>query len=121
VLRLLEARSPAAAATIRWHARTATMVDTGSWFARAPVHVLVGTDRLVLAATGPRPVVVELPLQALGRAVYNHVTGEIVFPRTAVSAPAPPLRLDPLVARELLAFAPSPTTPLPPSGTQSHA
>jgi hypothetical protein len=121
VLRLLEARAPAAAARIRWHAETGSVVDTGSWFTRAPLHVLVAADRLVLVAPGPRPLVVELPLQALGRAIYNHVTGEIVFPRMPGHAPVPPLGLDPLVARDLLAFAPAPTDPLPLSGTQSHA
>jgi hypothetical protein len=121
VLRLLEARSPAAAGQIRWHARSETEVDTGSWFTRAPLHALVGDDQLVLAATGPRPLVLELPLQALGRAIYNHVTGEIVFPRMPGQPPVPPLGLDPLVARDLLAFAPAPTDPTPPSGTPSHA
>jgi hypothetical protein len=125
VLRLVEARAPAVAAQtvgqIRWHARSETEVDTGSWFARAPLHAIVAADRLVLVATGPRPVVVELPLQALGRAIYNHVTGELVFPRMPGQPPVPPLGLDPLVARDLLAFAPAQTDPTPPSGTPSHA
>jgi hypothetical protein len=97
------------------------MVDAGSWLARVPLHAIVCGDRLVLVAAGPRPVVVDLPLEALARAVYNHVTGEIVFPRPTGRVPVPPLRLDPLVARGLLALAPPPTNPISPSGTLSHA
>lgn len=118
VRRLLEARLPAAVGAVRWQARSGTRIDTGSWLRRAPLHAVVHGDRLALVAAGPRPYVLDLPVAALSRAVYNHVTGELAFRRTAADPAVPPLRLDPLVARSLLAFAPPPA---PPSGTPSHA
>jgi hypothetical protein len=115
--RLLDLRLPAAAGDVRWHARTGTLLDTGSWLARAPLHLLVCGDRLVMVAAGPRPYVLELPVTALSRAVYNHVTGELSFPHVDRGPSAPAVRLDPLLARSLLALAP----PSPSSGIRSDA
>lgn len=124
VRHLLEARLPAVAGDVRWHARSGTLLDTGSWVARAAVHAAVCGDRLALVAAGPRPYVLDLPIAALSSAVYNHVTGELSFPHASVAAAVPPVRLDPLLARSLVALAPastSPTAPIPPSGNPSHA
>ena len=115
--RLLDHRLPAAAGDVRWHARTGTLLDTGSWLALAALHLLVCGDRLVLVAAGPRPYVLELPIAALSHAVYNHVTGELSFPHLDGEPSLPAVRLDPLVARSLLVFAPSSS----PSGISSHA
>lgn len=121
VQRLIDARLPAAAHDVRWHARSDTLIDTGSWLSRAPLHAVVCGDRLALVAAGPRPLVLRLPLKALSRAVYNHVTGELSFPRASAGPEVPPLRLDPLVARSLLAFTPSPENPTSLPGTPRHA
>ena len=117
----LVARFPAAAALpVRWHLETATRLDTGSWLRRSAVHAAVIGDRLVAVAPGPRPVVRHWPLAAVGNAVYNHVTGELVLPPGRDRRePAFPLALDPLVARSLLASASPPETPS--EGTPSDA
>jgi hypothetical protein len=114
---VLVARFPAAAALpVRWQVETATRLDTGSWLRRAPVHAAVIGDRFVAVAPGPRPVVRHWPLAAVGKAVYNHVMGELVLPPGQSGLePAFPLALDPLVARSLLALA------SPSAGTHSHA
>lgn len=124
VRQLLEARLPAVAGDVRWHARSDTLLDTGSWVARAAVHAAVCGDRFVLIAAGPRPFVLDLPIAALSSAVYNHVTGELSFPHASVVPVVPPVQLDPLVARSLVALALCPTPPISPnlsSGTPSHA
>lgn len=111
VLDTLRARAPAAAELpVRWAARSGTRVDTGGWFGRAPLYAAVLGDRFVLVATGPRPLVRVVPATALGRAVYNHVTGELAFPPVTSGPPFPSLRLDPLSARSLLE---SPHAPAP--------
>jgi hypothetical protein len=108
VRQLLEARLPAVAGDVRWHARSGTLLDTGSWVARAAVHAAVCGDRLVLIAAGPRPFVLDLPVAALSSAVYNFVTGELSFPHASAVPAVPPVRLDSLVARSLVALAPRP-------------
>jgi hypothetical protein len=97
---------------IRWSATTGTRIDTGRWFRRSTVAAQVVGDRFVLTADGPRPFRRVLPVSALRRAVYNHVTGELAFPArpsatTAAPQPDPTtdipgLLLDSLAARELL-------------------
>jgi hypothetical protein len=94
-----------AEAAVRWSAKTGTARDTGSWLRRAPVFAAVVGDRFALVAAGPRPFVRVLPAAALGRAVYNHVTGELAFPAVATGAAIPSLKLDPLLARSLLDLA----------------
>ena len=90
-----------------------------------PLWALVAGERFVLAAAGPRPYLLDLPLEMLGRAVYNHVTGAIVFPQRPSGPGIPPVRLDPFVARTLLALAaarpPAETRPTTSPGTLSHA
>ena len=120
VLRLLDDRLPAAA-DVRWHARSGTTLDTGSWLTRWRLHLLVCGDRLVMVAVGPRPYVLDLPVTMLSRAVYNHVTGELSFPEAAQGPTVPAIRLDPLVARSLLEFAPPSPHPNPSAGVPSHA
>jgi hypothetical protein len=46
-----------------------------------------------------------VPASALGRAVYNHVTGELAFPPVTSGPPFPSLQFDPLLARSLLDLA----------------
>ena len=104
---------------VRWSATTGTTVDTGRWLRRAPLSASLVGNRLVLSAEGPRPYRRVLPATAVRHAVYNHVTGELAFPRGPESnatgrqaAPAsatpagaadlPGLLLDPLAARTLL-------------------
>lgn len=106
------AASAAADGPVRWSATTGTRIDTGRWFRRSPVAAQVVGDRFVLTADGPRPFRRVLPISALRRAVYNHVTGELAFPaRPSATAAAqqadattdiPGLLLDSLAARDLL-------------------
>lgn len=113
------------AAPVRFAAPSATRIDTGGWLRGGQVWAAVVGDSFVLAAAGPRPALVQLPRAALSRAVYNHVTGELAFPpvpagpSAAAGADIPPVRLDPLLARALVAFA-APSTPTSP-GTPSDA
>jgi hypothetical protein len=105
---------------VRFAAPSATRIDTGGWLRGGQVWAAVVGDRFVLTASGPRPMLIRLPLTALSRAVYNYVTGELGFPPVPPSAtPMPPVRLDPFLARSLLAFA-CPSAPTSP-GTPSDA
>ena len=116
----LRAHAPTAAdLPVRWAARSGTLVDTGRWFRRAPLFAAILGDRFAIVAAGPRPLVRVVPAAALGRAVYNHVTGELGFPPVPSGPDIPPVRLDPLLARALVALA-SPSTPTSP-GTPSDA
>ena len=102
----LRAHAPTAAdLPVRWAARSGTLVDTGRWFRRAPLFAAILGDRFAIVAAGPRPLVRVVPAAALGRAVYNHVTGELAFPPVTSGPPFPSLRLDPLVARSLLTLS----------------
>jgi hypothetical protein len=102
----LRAHAPTAAdLPVRWAARSNTLGDTGRGFRRAPLFAAILGDRFALVATGPRPLVRVVPAAALGRAVYNHVTGELAFPPVTSGPPFPSLRLDPLVARSLLTLS----------------
>lgn len=83
--------------------RTATRVDTGGWFGKAPLWLELGGDTLRAVAAGRRPYVEAVPRDAMGESVYCHVTGALVL------APAPGmratrLRLSPVEARRLLAW-----------------
>jgi|688.fasta_scaffold09435_2 hypothetical protein len=100
-------------AAVRFATPSATRVDTGGWLRGGQVWAAVVGERFVLVATGPRPLLIRLPLSALSRAVYNHVTGELGFPPVPSGSDIPPVQLDPLVARALLslAAAPLPTSP----------
>lgn len=102
---------------VRFAAPSATRIDTGGWLRGGQAWAAVVGDRFVLAAAGPRPTLIRLPLTALSHAVYNHVTGELGFPPVPSGASIPPVRLDPVVARSLLAFPRSsaPTSPGTPS------
>lgn len=106
-------------ASVRFAVRSASKVDTGGWLHGEPLWAVVVGERFVLVATGPRPYLLQAPLEKLSRAVYNHVTGAIVFPRGPSGPEIPPLRLDPLVARSLLALAAA--SPSISQGTPSHA
>jgi len=102
----LRAHAPTAAdLPLRWAVRTGTRVDTGRWLRRMPLFAAVVGDRFALVAAGPRPLVRVVPAAALGRAVYNHVTGELAFPPVTSGPPFPSLRLDPLIARSLLTLS----------------
>ena len=102
----LRAHAPAAAdLPVRWAARSGTLVDTGRWFRRAPLFAAILGDRFAIVAAGPRPLVRVVPASALGRAVYNHVTGELAFPPVTSGPPFPSLQFDPLLARSLLDLA----------------
>lgn len=90
---------PLAPAEVRWAAATATTIDTGAWLVPGRLHVIVGPRQVVVAAPGPRPFVRVLPTAEAAGAVYNHVTGELVFP---AATGIPGLGLHPLSARELL-------------------
>jgi len=100
---------------VRFAAPSATRIDTGGWLRGGQVWAAVVGDQFVIAAAGPRPTLIRLPLTAVSRAVYNHVTGELGFPPVASGPSIPPVRLDPLLARALCALAP--TSP----GNPSHA
>lgn len=104
-------------AAVRFAAPSATRLDTGRWLRGGQVWAAVVGDALVLAAPGPRPKLIRLPLNALSRAVYNHVTGELGFPPVRSGSSIPPIRLDPLLARALVALAhtSAPTSPGNPS------
>lgn len=106
VQKTLRSHAPTAAdLPVRWAARSNTLVDTGRWFRRAPLFAAVLGDRFALVASGPRPLVRVVPASALGRAVYNHVTGELAFPPVTSGPPFPSLQFDPLLARSLLDLA----------------
>jgi hypothetical protein len=104
---------------VRFAAPSATRIDTGGWLRGGQVWAAVVDDRFVLAAAGPRPTLIQLPLTAVSHAVYNHVTGELGFPPVQSGSAIPPVRLDPLVARSLVSLA-APSTPSAP-GNPSHA
>jgi hypothetical protein len=97
-------------APVRFAAPSPTRIDTGGWLRGGQVWAAVVGDRFVLAAAGRRPVLIDLPRTALASAVYNHVTGELGFPPVASGPDIPPVRLDPLLARALVAIA-HPSTP----------
>jgi len=105
-------------APVRFAAPSHTTVDTGGWLRGERVWLGVVGERVVIAAPGPTPLVRVLPLDALARATYNHVTGAVAFPRHAArdAQPLPTVHLDPLVARSLLGLAPT-SSP----GTGPHA
>jgi hypothetical protein len=118
----LRAHAPAAAdLPVRWAARSNTLVDTGRWFRRAPLFAAILGDRFAIMATGPRPLVRVVPAAALGRAVYNHVTGELAFPPVTSGPPFPSLRLDPLLARSLLELAQDRARDMARQGDTVHA
>jgi hypothetical protein len=104
-------------APVRFAAPSATRLDTGGWLRGGQVWAAVVGDSFVLAAPGPRPELIRLPLTALSRAVYNHVTGELGFPPVRSGPSIPAIRLDPLLARALTALAhrSTPTSPGNPS------
>ncbi len=100
VATLLEGLAPPLApAEVRWAAPTATTIDTGAWLVPGRLHVMIGPRQVVVAAPGPRPFVRVLSTAEAAEAVYNHVTGELVFP---AATGIPGLGLHPLSARELL-------------------
>ena len=107
------------AASVQFAAPSATRIDTGGWLRGGQVWAAVVGKSFVLAAAGPRPSLIQLPRAALSRAVYNHVTGELGFPPVPSGPDIPPVRLDPLLARALVALA-SPSAPISP-GTPSDA
>jgi hypothetical protein len=107
------------AASVRFAAPSATRIDTGSWLRGGQVWAAVVGKSFVLAAAGPRPSLIQLPVAALSRAVYNHVTGELGFPPVPSGSNIPPVRLDPLVARELVSLATPSASSSP--GTPSDA
>lgn len=115
---LLEGRG-LATAPVRFAAASTTRIDTGGWLTGGPLWVALVDDRLVLAAAGRKPYLLDLPASALSQAVYNHVTGTLVFRPGVASQDVPPVQLDPLVARSLLALAAGPVTA--PPGTPSDA
>lgn len=118
----LRAHAAAAAGLpVRWAARSGTLVDTGRWFRHAAVFAAVLGDRFAIVATGPRPLVRVVPAAALGRAVYNHVTGELAFPPVTSGPPFPSLRLDPLLARSLLDLVHDRARDMPRKGDTVHA
>lgn len=106
-------------APVRFAVPTATRVDTGGWLRGGQVWAAVVGDRFVLAATGQRPTLIQLPAAALARAVYNHVTGELGFPPVPSGTVIPAVRLDPLIARTLMSLAATSTSTSP--GATSHA
>jgi len=97
-------------AAVRWSATTGTTVDTGRWLRRAPLSASLVGNRLVLSAEGPRPFRRVLPATAVRQAVYNHVTGELAFPRgldsTATGRQAAPAGVTPAGAADLPEFLP---------------
>lgn len=107
------------AAPVRFAAPSATRIDTGGWLRGGQVWAAVVGKSFVLAAAGPRPSLIQLPVAALSQAVYNHVTGELGFPPFPSGSNIPPVRLDPLVARQLVSLATPSASSSP--GTPSDA
>jgi hypothetical protein len=118
-LRDLLAAHGLGAAPVRFAAPSATRVDTGGWLRGGQVWAAVVGKSFVLAAAGPRPSLIQLPVAALSHAVYNHVTGELGFPPVPSGSNIPPVRLDPLVARALVSLATPSASSSP--GTPSDA
>lgn len=89
---------PAMVLLIRSHTR----VDTGRWFRRPRVWIACFTDRLALAASGPRPVVAVAPFTDLRETQFNHVTGELNL-APAPDLPRRTLRMTPVDGYRILA------------------
>ena len=61
--------------------RSGTRVDTGLWFRRARLWVVVAERELVLFAEGPRPYTQQIRCADVRESIYNPVTGEVdLFP-----------------------------------------
>jgi hypothetical protein len=86
-------------------ARTGTKVDVGSWLLRGRVWVFALARSLAYVACGPcgsRCHAARLPYARLRDSRYNHVTGELAL-SPATGLPFRGLRLDPIVACQILA------------------
>ena len=79
-----------------------TKVDVGYWCVNGRVWLCLLPGELLLFASGKRPCVERVPLEALRESRYNHVTGALVLaPAGGVKHPS--LRLPPLEGYEMLA------------------
>ena len=82
---------------------TGTAVDTGWWFLRPKIRLVLTATRLVLFATGKKPFCESRSLADGWYAVYNPFTGEWVLPEHP-ELPARRLRLSPAETRSIRNF-----------------
>ena len=81
--------------------KTATTLDTGSWFGKGRVWLAFTPTAMLLVARGPRPLCRRVPLAELQKTQYNTVTGELVF--VPAELPVPTVALPPVEAAQALA------------------
>jgi hypothetical protein len=81
--------------------RTATAIDTGSWFGKGRIWLAFTPTALVILAQGPRPLCRRIPLAELRKTQYNTVTGELVF--VPAELPVQTVAVPPVEAAQALA------------------
>lgn len=57
-----------------------SMADTGHWWKRSPIWVVLTRDRVILRAEGPSPFNENILPEQISNAFYNAMTGCLVFP-----------------------------------------
>ncbi len=90
-----------------WCYCTRTRADTGRWWVRPRLWLLVCDASLVLAAPGPRPMVRHWTRQQLQGTTYNHVTGRLLLAGLPTHAwenaePVATLAIGPIEAQRVL-------------------
>ena len=85
------------------HILTGTAVDTGWWFLRPRIRLVLTAQRLLLFATGKFPLIENRSLADGWHATYNPFTGEWVLPEHS-DLPKRRLRLSPADTRTIRAF-----------------
>jgi hypothetical protein len=82
-------------------ARTASTIDTGSWFGKGRIALAFTPTAMFIVASGPRPLCQRVPLAELRKTQYNTVTGELVF--VPADLPVQTVALPPVEAAQALA------------------
>jgi|GEM_PF-3535558 len=86
---------------VRWNRLTGTRVDTGWWFIRPAIRLVLTPERLILYAPGKRPLLECRPAAELRERSYNHFTGEWLL-APAPGLPSRRLRLPPAEVRRIV-------------------